>query len=78
MAMAKIAVTIDEATVRGVDRLVKEGKYPNRSKVVQSALKEILADSKKRRLAQECAKLDQAEEQALAEEALEADRWPGY
>ncbi|MBZ0274438.1 ribbon-helix-helix domain-containing protein [bacterium] len=78
MPMTKIAVTIDEKDAVEIDRLVAAGHYPNRSKVIQEALKSILRDSKIRRLAAECAKLDPAEEQAMAEEFLGSDSWPEY
>ena len=77
MPMAKIAVTIDEKVAREVDRLVAAGKYPNRSKVVQVALDDMLRGAKRRRLAEECAKLDKNEERAIAEEAM-VDPWPEY
>jgi Arc/MetJ-type ribon-helix-helix transcriptional regulator len=78
VAMAKIAVTIDENVAKGIDRLVRSGRFPNRSKAVQAGLVEILRGERRGRLAAECAKLDPAEERALAEEAMETDSWPEY
>ncbi len=78
MTMVKIAVTVEEKTAEEMDRLVASGRYPSRSKIVQIALGEILRDSKKLRLAAECAKLDPLEEQRMAEEFIEDESWPEY
>src|ERR1700688_3574119 len=60
--VTKIAVTLDQKTVADLDRWVREGRYPNRSRTVQSAV-DLLADREKRnRLARELAKLDRAHE----------------
>jgi Arc/MetJ-type ribon-helix-helix transcriptional regulator len=80
MGVAKIAVSIDAKAVAKVDRLVKEGKFPSRSSLIQQAVEEKLARMKKTRLARECANLDPVEEKALAEEGLsaEASEWPEF
>jgi Arc/MetJ-type ribon-helix-helix transcriptional regulator len=80
MATAKIAISLDDGTVKRVDRLVKNKIFPSRSKVIQDALEEELKKLGKGRLARECAKLDPKFEKALAEEGLsaEADQWPEY
>jgi Arc/MetJ-type ribon-helix-helix transcriptional regulator len=80
MATAKIAISLDEGTVKRLDRLVKNRIFPSRSKVIQDAVEEKLNKLGKGRLARECAKLDPEFEKALAEEGLsaEADRWPEY
>lgn len=80
MAKAKIAVTLDEPLLTRLDRLVAGGAFPNRSQAIESAVAEQLARLEHRRLAAECAKLDPAEERALAEEGLgaELDGWPEY
>ena len=73
----KIAVTLDRRTVADLDRWVKEGKYPNRSRAPQSAVN-LLSDREKRtRLMRELAKLDPREEKRLAEEGL-GEAWPEY
>lgn len=36
--MQKIAVTLDRKTISDLDRWVREGKYPNRSQALQSAV----------------------------------------
>jgi len=77
---AKIAVTIDDGTIQELDRLVDRRVYSNRSQAIEEAIKEKLARLRKTRLAEECAKLDPREEQALAEEGLTEDfkSWPPY
>lgn len=80
MGKAKIAITMDDYTVHELDRLVGRRVYSNRSQVIEEAVKEKLARLRKTRLAEECAKLDPREEQALAEEGLAEDfkSWPPY
>jgi Arc/MetJ-type ribon-helix-helix transcriptional regulator len=70
MATAKIAISLDEGTVKRLDRLVKNRIFPSRSKVIQDAVEEKLKKMGKGRLARECAKLDPEFEKALAEEGL--------
>ena len=80
MATAKIAISLDEGTVKRLDRLVKNRIFPSRSKVIQDAVEEKLKKLEKGRLDRECAKLDPKFEKALAEEGLsaEANQWPEY
>jgi len=80
MARSKIAVTLEESTLRRLDQLVRRAVFPNRSRAIQSAVEEKLERMERGRLARECAKLDQVFERALAEEGLSEDlaRWPDY
>lgn len=79
MATMKVAVTLDVGSLHEVDRLVREGRFPNRSRAVQSALAEMLARRKRSRLAEELAKLNSREERALAKEALSGEAaWPDF
>lgn len=80
MAKAKLAVTLDETTLSEVDRLVKQRLFPNRSRIIEEAVREKLDRISHNRLALECAKLDPAFEKALAEEGMgeEFDQWPEY
>ena len=80
MSTAKVAVTIDKDLLDRLDRLVKNRRFPNRSRAVQEAVSEKLARLERGRLARECAKLDRASEQAMAEEGIsaEAAEWPEY
>ncbi|MBN1420901.1 MAG: ribbon-helix-helix protein, CopG family [Planctomycetes bacterium] len=80
MAKAKVAVSIDRATLERVDRLVRQAVFPSRSRAVEIALEEKLAGLDRGRLARECAKLDPKDEKAIAEEGLsgELSEWPAY
>jgi len=80
MRTAKVAITLDESTLQKLDRLVKNHIFPNRSKAVQEAVSEKIERMEKKRLAQECAKLDQHFEKELAEEGMsqELNEWPEY
>jgi metal-responsive CopG/Arc/MetJ family transcriptional regulator len=80
MAKARVAVALDEATLRRLDGLVRQAVFPNRSRGIQIALDEKLARLDGNRLARECAKLDPVTEQELADEGLPADLavWPAY
>ena len=80
MSTAKVAITIERDLLTRLDRLVKSRRFPNRSRAVQEAVTEKLARMERSRLAQECAKLDRASEQAMAEEGMadEAAQWPEY
>jgi len=80
MTASKIAITIDDNTLKQLDDLVKSKLFPNRSRAIQEAIAEKLSRLEKRRLAQECAKLDPKFEQSLAEEGLSSglEEWPAY
>jgi metal-responsive CopG/Arc/MetJ family transcriptional regulator len=80
MTASKIAITIDDNTLKQLDVLVKSKLFPNRSRAIQEAITEKLSRLEKRRLAQECSKLDPNFEQSLAEEGLssELEEWPAY
>ena len=74
----KIAVTLDQRTVADLDRWVREGKYPNRSRALQSAVNLLSEREKRTRLARELAKIDPEEEMQLAEQGLGDQTWPEY
>jgi Arc/MetJ-type ribon-helix-helix transcriptional regulator len=80
MPKTKVTVTLDSETLRRVDRLVRDARYPNRSQAIEAAVAKQLARLERRRRAEECAKLDAAAERALAEEGIDADAaaWPEY
>jgi metal-responsive CopG/Arc/MetJ family transcriptional regulator len=80
MSVAKITISIDEHLLNRLDTLVQSHIFPSRSQAVQSAVQEKIARLGKTRLAQECAKLNPLEEQALADEGLVAEvaQWPPY
>lgn len=79
MATTKIAITLESETVREVDRWVREGRFPNRSRAIQTALSEMLARRKRRRLIEELAKVNVEQERAFAEEFFSGEpAWPEY
>jgi len=80
MSSVKIAITIEESLLERLDRLVRAGVFPNRSKALQAAAQEKLARMDRGRLSRECAKLSKRQERSLAEEGLsgEAGEWPDY
>jgi Arc/MetJ-type ribon-helix-helix transcriptional regulator len=80
VAAAKVAVTVDAELLREVDHWVERGEFPNRSRAFQAGLSRLL-DERRRRTSfiAELAKLDPAEEKALAEEWLTAEAdWPEF
>ncbi len=80
MSRAKIAISLDEATLARLDRLVDEEIFPNRSRAIEEAVSEKLERLERSRLARECAKLDPVFEKGLAEEGVSQDlaQWPEY
>jgi len=80
MAASKIAITLDDKTLKRLDVLVKSKFFPSRSNAIQQAVAEKLSRIDKSRLALESAKLNPEFEQSLAEEgfASEMEEWPEY
>lgn len=80
MSVAKIAVSMDERTVRRLDSLVKARVFRTRSEAIQKSVEEKLGRLDKSRLARECAKLSARDEQSMAEEGMGVDsqKWPEY
>ncbi len=80
MSRAKVAISLDKATLERLDRLVEEEVFPNRSQAIEEAVSEKLERLERSRLARECAKLDPVFEKALAEEGVseELAEWPEY
>ena len=80
MTVAKVTISIESSLLKRVDHLVKAGAFPNRSQAIQAAVEEKVIRLDSNRLAEECAKLDKAHEQALADEGLvaEAAEWLEY
>jgi Arc/MetJ-type ribon-helix-helix transcriptional regulator len=74
----KIAVTLEKRTVEDLDRWVREGRYPNRSRALQAAVNLLSEREKRTRLDRELAKLDRKEEQKMAEEGLGDTSWPTF
>jgi len=80
MRATKVAITIDQALLAQLDRLVETRVFPNRSKAIQDAIQDKLTRISRTRLARECAKLNPKSEKALAEEGIdqELSLWPEY
>jgi Arc/MetJ-type ribon-helix-helix transcriptional regulator len=79
MGTTKVGITLETQTLEEVDRLVKAGRFPSRSRAIQTALAEMTARRKRRRLIEELAKLDPKKETALAEEFFQGEvPWPEY
>ncbi len=80
MNKVKIAVTLDQQTLRRLDTLVQNQIFPNRSRAIQAAVEEKIERIEHHRLTRECTKLDPAYEQAMAEEGFseELSQWPEY
>jgi metal-responsive CopG/Arc/MetJ family transcriptional regulator len=78
MGATKIAITLDEELLERIDRLVAEKKFSSRSRVIQHAIKAQVDRLDRRRLADECARLDSAHEQELAKQGASNDleSWP--
>ncbi len=78
MPRSKIAISLDETTLRTLDRLVAARVFPNRSRAIEEAVREKLVRVRHARLARECAKVD-PEERAMAEEFFTGEvEWPEY
>lgn len=80
MGKTKIAITLNQESVKRLDHLINEHIFPNRSQAIQEAVDEKLERIERNRLARECAKLDPRFEKAMAEEGLTEDlrEWPEY
>lgn len=79
MSTTKVGVTLQKDTLQELDRWVKEGQYPNRSRAIQIAITEMAARRKRRRLMEELAKIDPRQERALADSEYSGETsWPEY
>ena len=80
MVTAKIAISLDRRLLQKIDQLVRKHLFPNRSKAIQTAVKEKMQRLDRNCLAKECAKLDPRFEKAMADEmtGLEHETWPEY
>lgn len=80
MGRAKVAVSLEEATLGRLDQLVRNAVFPSRSQAIQIAVEEKLERLERSRLARECSKLDRGFEKSLAEEGMSEDlsAWPAY
>lgn len=80
MSKAKIAITLEQDSIKRLDHLVYDHIFPNRSQAIQEAVNDKIERLERSRLAKECLKLDPSFEKAMAEEGLSEDlsEWPKY
>jgi len=80
VSAAKVAITIEGELLKRLDRMVQQRRFPNRSRAIQEAVREKLERMDRGRLARECAKLNRALEQKMAEEGVAGDleEWPAF
>lgn len=80
MTAAKIAISIDPSLLKRVDTLVHRKVFRSRSEVFQLAVGEQIDRFDDDAFSRECAKLDPAEEQAMADFGLSSEvaEWPAY
>lgn len=80
MSKAKIAITLDQDSIKRLDHLVHENVFLNRSQAIQEAVDEKIEKLERNRLAKECVKIDPVFEKAMAEVGLTEDlsEWPKY
>lgn len=68
MAWSRIGITVDGHVLHQIDRLVHDGTYANRGQLIAAAIIDLVQRYRRARLERECARLDRAEEQTLADE----------
>lgn len=73
MSVTKVTISIESGLLGRVDHLVTARVFSNRSQAIQAAVQEMVARLESNRLALECANLDKAYEQALADEGLASE-----
>jgi metal-responsive CopG/Arc/MetJ family transcriptional regulator len=80
MSASKVAISIDQNLLAELDRLVEKRVFSSRSQAIQLSVAEKLSRLRRRRLAEECAKLEPSVEKATAEEGMagELASWPEY
>jgi metal-responsive CopG/Arc/MetJ family transcriptional regulator len=70
MPVSKVAIFMDRELLTALDRMVAKQKFASRSQAVQAAVREKIDRIKRRRLAEECAKMDPQFEREMAEEGM--------
>ena len=80
MGKSTITITMDDALLKTVDRLVEKSVYPDRSLAIQQAVREKFRRADKDLLERELAKMDPEYEQRMADEFIPRDlsEWPEY
>lgn len=80
MNKAKIAITIGPLVLDRLDAWVQSEHFASRSEAIEQAVEAQLQRMERTRLNEQCALLDVAEEQAVAEMGLATDaaKWPVF
>ena len=80
MGKSTITITMDDAVLETLDRLVEDAVYPDRDLAIQDAVKHRFNRIDDAIFERELAKLDPEFEQQMAEEFLPRDllEWPEY
>jgi metal-responsive CopG/Arc/MetJ family transcriptional regulator len=80
MSASKVAISIDQNLLAELDQLVEKRVFSSRSQAIQLSVAEKISRMRRKRLAEECAKLDPKVEKAMAEEGMagELASWPEY
>lgn len=73
MPKSKITVTLEATVLSQVDELFHQRRFPNRSQAIAAAIAEQEARLRRTRLADACAKLDPAEERAIADQGQSSE-----
>lgn len=71
----RIAITMEADLLAAVDHCVGEGRYPNRSRAIQAAVRLMSRLWRRRRLREALALVDPEEARRWAEETFEGDLW---
>ena len=80
MNKSKIAITVSPLVLSRLDAWVRSEYFASRSEAIEKAVEAQLQRLERTRLSEQCALLDVAEEQAMADRGLAADAaaWPAF
>jgi Arc/MetJ-type ribon-helix-helix transcriptional regulator len=80
MNKSKIAITVSPLVLNRLDAWVQSEHFASRSEAIEQAVEAQLQRLERTRLSEQCALLDVAEEQAMADIGLATDAatWPAF
>ena len=80
MGKSTITITVDDAVLETLDRLVEDAVYPDRDLAIQEAVKHRFSRVDDAIFERELAKIDPEFERQMSEEGLAQDllEWPEY
>lgn len=80
MSVVKVNIFLEDSIARQFDRLFANPMGKDRNEMIATVIEGQVAQARRTRFAEECAKLDISEEQSLAEEGLAEDTatWEAY